>query len=78
MTGEANTLDLPEDISLAEEEVDRYLDALIQADAMDIVVPAAALAELLAARLEHRSSPEARALLESFALPAEKTRNEYS
>ena len=67
MTGEVNASSIPEDEVLTEEAVERYLDAIMHGDAADVAAPAAALAELLAARLEHRAAPEARALLESFA-----------
>ncbi len=46
--------------------LDRYLDALSEVDPMKSAVPAEALADLLAARLEHRNAPEARAVLESL------------
>ena len=73
MIGEGNASSIPEDEVLTEEEVERYLDAIRQADAVDVAAPATALAELLAARLEHRSAPEATELLESFASSAEDT-----
>lgn len=73
MTGEVNASSIPEDEVLTREAVERYLDAIMQADAVDVAAPANALAELLAARLEHRSAPEARAVLESFASAVEDT-----
>ena len=54
-------MDLPND-----EQIAGYLHAIEQADAADVTAPAAALAELLAARLEGREAPEAIAALESF------------
>ena len=76
MTGAGNPSSTPEDEVLTEEEAERYLDAIMQADAVDVAAPAAALAELLAARLEHRAAPEAREALESFSSSAADTRVE--
>ena len=78
MTGEGNPSSTPADEVLTEEAVERYLDAIVQADAVEVAAPAAALAELLAARLEHRAAPEASELLESFAPAAGDTRTEES
>ena len=76
MTGEGNPSSTPEDEVLTEEAAERYLEAIMQADAVDVAAPAAALAELLAARLEHRAAPEGRETLESFATNAADTRVE--
>ena len=52
---------------MTDEVFTSYLDAVEQGDAADAPEPAAALAELLAARLEGRRAPAAREALESFA-----------
>lgn len=52
-----------------DEDLDRYLRALEQTEAEDAPGPAAALAELLAARLEGADDPGARAVLESLPPP---------
>lgn len=54
------------DDTTTEDGLDSYVDALTRVDPMDLATPAEALAEVLSARLEHRSAPEARAVLESF------------
>lgn len=61
-----NVSGTPNDEPVTEEGIEGYLDAMTEADPMDLAAPATALADLLAARLEHRSDPEARAVLESF------------
>lgn len=78
MTGEVTPSIAPEDAILTDEAVERYLNAISLADAVDVAAPAAALAELLDARLAHRSAPEARELLESFAPGTGDTRAEES
>jgi len=55
-----------------DEDLDRYLRALEQTDAEDAPEPAAALAELLAARLEGADDPEARAVLDPPDPPADQ------
>lgn len=55
-----------------DEDLDRYLRALEQTDAEDAPEPAAALAELLAARLEGADDPEARAVLDPPDPPADR------
>lgn len=52
---------------ISDEAVARYLEAIEGADPAETPEPAAALAELLAARLEGTDAPEARRILESFA-----------
>lgn len=47
--------------------VARYLEAIERSDPAETPEPAAALAALLAARLEGTDAPEARRILESFA-----------
>ena len=51
----------------ADASVARYLEALERSDPAETPEPAAALAELLAARLDGTDAPEARRILESFA-----------
>lgn len=52
-----------------DEDLERYLRDLEQTDAEDAPERAAALAELLAARLEGADDPEARAVLDRPAPP---------
>jgi len=52
---------------VTDESVSRYLQAVERADPAETPEPAAALAELLAARLEGTDAPRARRILESFA-----------
>ena len=52
---------------MSDDSVARYLQAIEGADPAEIPEPAAALAELLSARLEGTDAPEARRILESFA-----------
>lgn len=56
---------------IGDDSVARYLQAIEAADPAVIPEPAAALAELLAARLEGTDAPEARRILESFAAAGE-------
>ena len=53
--------------AVTDESVGRYLQAIEGADPAETPEPAAALAELLAARLEGSDAPEARRILESLA-----------
>lgn len=46
-----------------------YLEAVERCDPADAAEPAAALAELLAARLEGRDHPEARGVLDELSFP---------
>ena len=52
---------------VTDESVAHYLRAIERADPAEMPGPAAALAELLAARLEGTDAPEARRALELFA-----------
>lgn len=52
---------------IGDDSVAHYLQAIEEADPAAIPEPAAALAELLAARLEGTDAPESRRILESFA-----------
>ena len=52
---------------ISDESVARYLQAIESADPAETPEPAAALAELLAARLDGTDAPEARRILEAFA-----------
>ena len=63
---------------MTDETIAHYLRAIEQADAADTPAPAAALAELLAARLEGTDAPAARETLESFAPTAEPSPSEGS
>lgn len=51
---------------VTDESVARYLEAIERADPAETPEPAAALAELLAARLEGTDASRARRILESF------------
>ena len=55
---------------VAEEALASYLAAIEQGDAADAPAPAAALAELLAARLDGTGAPAAQELLDSLVRPA--------
>ena len=59
-----------------DESIASYLAALERGDAADAPAPAAALAELLAARLEGTEAPEAREVLESLAPVDDQPRGE--
>ena len=50
-------------------DFEAYLEAVERCDPADAAEPAAALAELLAARLEGRDHPEARRVLDELAFP---------
>ena len=54
---------------MTDETIVSYLRAIEQGDAADAPAPAAALAELLAARLEGTDAPAARKVLESLISP---------
>ena len=63
---------------MTDEAISSYLMAIEQGDAADSPAPAAALAELLAARLEGRDAPEAREVLESLTPPDDQSAMEVS
>lgn len=52
-----------------DEGFEAYLEAVERCDPAEAAEPAAALAELLAARLEGRDHPEARRVLDELAFP---------
>ncbi len=72
MTEDRHTSASSDDTFTTEDGLDRYVDAMTRVDPMHLASPAEALAELLSARLEHRSAPEARAVLESFISDSEE------